>query len=99
MSPRKKKSMAIVGVDRPSPGPVLSADSTNRAIREFFNALVIEVLLSVWPIISNALEGTAPIELPALGVSVLRVALLTAGQYLMRRHLDPSPFPTPLPPD
>lgn len=99
MSPRKKKSMALVGVDRPTPGPVLSADSTNRAIREFFNALIIEVLLAIWPIISNALDGTAPIELPALGLSVLRIGLLTAGQYVMRRHLDPSSIPTPLPPD
>lgn len=84
---------------RPRRGPKLTADAINRGTRALLVALLIAVAVDVLPIINDALSGTDPIDVAALGKAALRVGLQAIVTFLMRRVLDPSPIPSLLPPD
>lgn len=76
----------------------LTEDAGNRAIRALLVALVVAVFVDVWPVVSNALDGDGAIETAKLAQACLRVGLQAAGSFVLRRVLDPSRVPTPLPP-
>jgi hypothetical protein len=84
---------------RPTPGPRLTADAINRAIRTVFIALFADIFLKVWPLIDDALSGTDPVDWKKLWEVAARLAIQALGAFILRRVLDPSGIPTPLPPD
>lgn len=84
---------------RPKSGPKLTADAINRGTRAFLVALLIAVGVDVLPVVNDALSGTDPIDVAALGKAALRVGLQAVVTFLMRRVIDPSPIPSLLPPD
>lgn len=76
----------------------LTADAVNRTVRTVLQALLVEVGFVVVPELIRALEDKATVWDVDLAVSIGRVAAISALSFVMRRWLDPSRFPTPLPP-
>lgn len=76
----------------------LTADAANRAIRTVIQAVLVEVGYLVIPEINRMLQDEATIWDWNAVQSLIRVAAFGALSYIMRRYLDPSPIPTPLPP-
>lgn len=78
----------------------LRRDARNRALRTFLQGLGLDVLVAVAMVIAtvttsaDAWQGWA-----VVGVSLARSVAQAAASYVMRRFLDPSRVPTPLPPD
>jgi hypothetical protein len=80
---------------------LLATDASNRALRSLLQGLAIDVAVGV------ALALTAyfatrnnwgDMEWALLGFSVAKSAVQAVCAYIMRRWLDPSRIPTPLPP-
>lgn len=80
---------------------LLTKDAKNRSVRTFFTGLGIDVLVGV-VLVLVAFFGTAngwgDLEWAILGFSVLKSVVQAGGAFVLRRFLDPSGFPTPLPP-
>lgn len=76
----------------------LTVDAGNRALRSGIQAVVLEILVVVVPMLISALsdENWDPSWswLESLG----RIAGMAALAYVMRAFVDPSRIPTPLPP-
>ena len=81
---------------------VLKADAANRAWRTLIQQLVIDVLFAVVivlaPLVSDA-NTFSDFEWKALAFLVAKTVLSVIFSYVMRLKLDPSSFPTPLPPE
>lgn len=79
----------------------LVADAQNRAWRTLLQGLAIDVAVGV-ALAVTAFLATAndwgDMEWALLGFSVAKSAAQAIAAYVMRRWLDPSRFPTPLPP-
>lgn len=79
----------------------LRVDAANRAFRTLYQQLVVDVVLAVVlvlaPIVNKA-DGFGDFEWKAMAFLVVKTILSTLFAYLMRRFLDPSGVPTPLPP-
>jgi hypothetical protein len=76
----------------------LVTDAQNRALRTFLQGIAIDVLAGVSIAVHGLLTSTDPFSWALLGALVLKSAGVAATSYVMRRWLDPSGFPTPLPP-
>lgn len=77
----------------------LSEDASNRAVRTFVVGLTVDVAVGVAAAILagiNAVSDTA--GLIALGISVGKTVVTSVCSYILRRFLDGSAIPTPLPP-
>lgn len=78
----------------------LAADARNRALRSFLQGLAIDLAVAVAALAltltssTDAWQGWA-----AVGISLVRTVVQAAASYVMRRFVDPSRVPTPLPPD
>lgn len=78
--------------------PALTEDAKNRALRTGLQALAMEVLIQVLPALYD-LAGNEDIHWDLQVVeSLVRVAVMAALSFLMRRFVDPSRIPSPLPP-
>lgn len=77
---------------------VLSRDARNRAVRTFVQGLALDVLVAVALLVLDAL-GRGEVEWRLLLLSLGRTVAQTAAAYIMRKVVDPSRFPTPLPPE
>lgn len=77
----------------------LRADARNRALRTFLQGLGIDLLVAVALVVHQVATDPSPVVWTLLGASLARTAAQTAASYIMRRFLDPSRVPTPLPPD
>lgn len=75
----------------------LGQDARNRALRVFLQGLALDVLLAVALVVYDATQS-AEVDYRLLGAALLRTVLQSAASYVMRRVLDPSRLPTPLPP-
>lgn len=77
----------------------LEIDARNRALRTFLTGLTLDVAVAVATL---AVTLTAPgADWPGLTVvaaSLTRTVVQAAASYVLRRYLDPSRLPTPLPP-
>ena len=79
----------------------LTADARNRALRTFLQGLAIDLLAALGayllPIVTS---WNAPddIQWKVLAFGLGKTALSTVASYVMRRFLDGSAVPTPLPP-
>ena len=84
-----------------SPATALQQDAANRAWRSFLQGLGIDVLVAlalvVYTVLDSAASWTA-LEWNIIGFTLLKTVLITAASYVMRRFMDPSKVPTPLPP-
>lgn len=77
----------------------LQRDARNRALRVFLQGVAIDVAVAVSLLV---LELTKSAELPqwrVLALSFARTILGAVASYVMRRFVDRSSIPTPLPPD
>jgi hypothetical protein len=78
----------------------LERDARNRAWRTFLQGLGLDVLVAIATLVvtltqsPDAWQGWA-----VVGASLARTVAQAAASYVMRRFLDQSPIPTPLPPD
>lgn len=82
-------------------GPSLSADARNRALRTFLVNIATDVGVALTLVLTttfNQAENWNDFEWSIIGFTLLKTAVVTAGAYILRRFLDPSGFPTPLPP-
>lgn len=77
----------------------LNNDARNRALRTFLQGLGIDLAVALAALVlANADEITNRAALIALGVTAGKTVATTIASYVMRRFLDPSRVPTPLPP-
>ncbi|MCW2674774.1 MAG: hypothetical protein JWP14_3363 [Frankiales bacterium] len=80
---------------------LLIADARNRALRTFLQGLGIDVLVASAVVVAQV--AASPLESwqgwAAVGISLSRSVAQAAASYVMRRFLDRSRIPTPLPPD
>ena len=74
-------------------------DARNRALRTFLQGLAIDVAVALAALVlANADTITDKQGLIVLGAAAAKTVATTVASYVMRRFLDPSRVPTPLPP-
>lgn len=78
---------------------LLAADARNRALRVFLAGLAIDLAVAVALLVQDVASSTTEPDWRVLGGSLLRTVAQTTAAYVLRRFLDPSRLPTPLPPD
>jgi hypothetical protein len=79
----------------------LAVDATNRARRSFVQGLFIDVLVAIAAALLVWLPGADLSSRDAwvlIGITLAKTVLQTAASYVMRRFVDTSTIPTPLPP-
>lgn len=79
----------------------LERDARNRALRTFLVALAVDVSLALALVLVNAFSDATSwgdVQWSVLGFLLLKTAVTSAGAYVLRRKLDRSTVPTPLPP-
>ena len=77
---------------------LLARDARNRAARTLYQIVVVSVVVDVVPQVISALDGAAEFSWADLGKAALRSALAAGLAYVMRKSLDGTRIPTPLPP-
>lgn len=80
---------------------LLTADAKNRALRTFLVGLATDVAVAVVLVLVTAfggLNGWGDIQWATLGFTLAKTVVTTAGSYFLRRFVDQSAIPTPLPP-
>jgi hypothetical protein len=89
---------AFVG-EQPILGKALTADAKNRALRTFLQGLAIDLAVAVAALIlANVDSITDRDGLVLFGIALGKTVVTTAASYVMRRYVDKSSLPTPLPP-
>lgn len=79
----------------------LSQDAGNRALRSFLTGLAIDVAVGVALVLGAYFakaNAWGDLEWAILSFSVAKSFVQSACAFVLRRFLDPSSFPTPLPP-
>ncbi len=76
----------------------LVTDAQNRALRTFLQGIAVDVLVGVSLAVHTLLTSSDLFSWGLLGALVAKSAGVAAASYVMRRFLDPSGLPTPLPP-
>jgi len=79
----------------------LAADARNRALRTFLVGLVIDLTVAVALVLVTALADIGSwgeVQWSLLSFTVAKTLVSTGCSYLLRRFVDPSGIPTPLPP-
>lgn len=79
----------------------LTADAKNRGVRTFITGLAIDVLVGVTLVLLTYFmdkESWGTIQWTVLSFSIFKSFLQAAGAFILRRFLDQSSIPTPLPP-
>jgi hypothetical protein len=78
---------------------LLETDARNRAVRSFLQGLAIDVAVSIAGVLYAVTQGSDPIVWTVVAAGLPRTIVQSLAAYVMRRFLDPSKIPTPLPPD
>jgi hypothetical protein len=80
----------------------LAIDAKNRATRVAIQGLFIDlcvtVVLILWTAFAQA-GGWSDLQWALIGFTIAKTVVQSIASYVMRRYLDPSRVPTPLPPD
>jgi hypothetical protein len=79
----------------------LNVDARNRALRSFVQGLTIDVVVAIAAALLVWLPGADLSSKDAwivIGITLAKTILQTAASYVMRRFVDASAIPTPLPP-
>lgn len=80
----------------------LKVDATNRGWRTFLQGLAIDVAVGVALVlvtVFNGADGWGDIQWAILGFSLAKSVVQAVAAFVMRRFLDESSVPTPLPPN
>jgi hypothetical protein len=78
---------------------LLVLDAKNRALRSFMQGAGLDVLVAAAVFGSSLLSSTEAIDWKLQGALFGKTIAQTIFSYVMRRYMDPSKIPTPLPPD
>lgn len=76
----------------------LVLDAQNRAWRTFMQGLGVDVLGALALTVYTVLSGPDPVVWTVFGALLAKTFGTSVASYVMRRFLDPSRFPTALPP-
>lgn len=79
----------------------LTHDANNRAVRTFIVGLAIDVAVGVALVLTTYFaerNSWGEIEWTILGFSVAKSVVQAVGAFVLRRFVDASRIPTPLPP-
>lgn len=79
----------------------LTADATNRSVRTFLTGLAIDVAVGVALVLGTYFVNKntwGDVEWLLLSFSLFKSFVQAAAAFILRRFLDASRFPTPLPP-
>lgn len=76
----------------------LERDARNRALRTFLAGLAIDLAVAVALLVQDSVQEPNA-DWRVLGASLVRTVLQTTAAYVLRRFIDPSRVPTPLPPN
>ena len=79
----------------------LTADARNRALRTLLVNLTTDVAVALALVLVAAFSranGFGDLEWALLGFTLAKTAVVTAGSFVLRRFVDASGIPTPLPP-
>lgn len=80
---------------------LLGMDARNRALRAFLINITADVGVALTLVIVATFgqaESWSDFEWSLMAFTLAKTAVVTAGSYVLRRFLDPSFVPTPLPP-
>ena len=80
----------------------LVIDAQNRAVRTFLVGLATDLLVALALVLYNVFvdaDSFSSVDWSVLGFSLAKTAITTAGSYVLRRFVDASRIPTPLPPE
>jgi hypothetical protein len=80
---------------------LLQADAQNRAWRTFLVSLIIDVGVAITLLLVTTFQDAnswGEIEWTILGFSLAKTVVASAGSFILRRYVDASRIPTPLPP-
>lgn len=80
---------------------LLTTDAQNRALRTFLVSLVADVGIAVTLLLYNIFDsanGWSEIDWAVMGFLLVKTLVTSAGSFVLRRFLDGSSLPTPLPP-
>ena len=80
---------------------LLEEDARNRALRTLLVNLVVDTGVACLLVLVAAFgkaETWGDFEWNLLGFTLCKTAVVSAGSYILRRFIDPSQIPTPLPP-
>ena len=86
----------------PAPTGDLTKDAKNRAVRAAVVNLTTDVAVAVGMVLFTAFsqaDSWGSIQWSILLFSVVKTMVVTALSFVLRRFVDPSSIPTPLPPD
>ena len=90
---------AFADVPQPILGKALTADANNRALRTFLQGLAIDLGVAVAALVLANVDTITDREgLTLFGIALGKTVVTTAASYVMRRFIDKSSIPTPLPP-
>ena len=81
---------------------LVRVDAANRTVRTFFQGLGIDVAVGLALVLGTFFldkNSWGEVEWTILTFSLAKSGVQAVAAYVMRRWLDPSRFPTPLPPD
>lgn len=82
-----------------APAATLANDAKNRAWRTFLQGLAIDLAVAVGAfVLANVDSITDKQGLTLAAITLGKTVATTIASYVMRRFLDPSRIPTPLPP-
>ena len=76
----------------------LTTDAQNRAFRTFLQGIAVDVLAAVSLAAYTLLTSTDAFSWALLGALVAKSAAIAVASFVMRRFVDASGIPTPLPP-
>lgn len=85
-----------------STSKALLPDAKNRSLRTFLTGLAIDVATGIALVLLTYFadkNSWGTIEWAILSFSVFKSVVQALAAFILRRFLDPSKFPTPLPPD
>lgn len=80
---------------------LLKRDASNRGVRTFLQGVGIDVAVGLALVLGTFFldkNSWGEVEWTILSFSLSKSAVQAVAAYVMRRWLDPSRFPTPLPP-
>lgn len=84
-----------------STSTALKADASNRSVRTFLQGLGIDVAVGIALVLATTVTGWTSwgdVQWAILSFSIFKSVLQAVAAYVMRRWLDKSKIPTPLPP-
>ena len=81
---------------------LLNQDAKNRALRTFLQGLGIDILvaIAVWAVsVFATAGGWGDIQWVIVSFTLAKTVVQSVAAYIMRRFVDGSAMPTPLPPE